>query len=415
MGEDMEKIKWWPAEESPWYWISRAGYSVWNRYMHEVCIDDEAEILHKESIPPFSREEKYNLIRQLSKSSNGRFSDPTDEGYIHLELLDWKKHKSFHKHIFPAHTTFRGSQFYELYVYKCNFQFVDFCESIFNRITRFDNCTFDRSSLFYHSIFTRLDISGCKFKSQCSFSFAKINNGAIFKKAVFIKGCEIRNIESKGDVLFDTCTFYKDVSFEGSHIEQSLIFRECTFQSPPNLIACKIEGNLEIDKATLASLAKLPPKTEERDHWLKLKYEMNRLHRHREEADFFTKELECRALDGDWKEKFLITLYRSISDFGRSALLPLGALVYFFILFTALYEFTLFDANGSLEYSSYLSSKATFPFIPKDIALSPNLGELNFSPTKEFFIRMTQGVQFIISATLLFLIGLGIRNRLRIK
>lgn len=411
MGEDMDAIKRLPAEKNSWYALLKLSSSQWNAYMHNVATKEDKKTF-LQGIAELSPQEKQIIHSKIRAEFLG-WSPPSGD-FLHLNNLVWSQHLNIMNKKIPIYTIFDGSIFNGLFISSSGFSFVSFHLCNFQRAINISNCVFYEGASFLRSYFKEQchfnkDIT---FKSKLIFTQSTFESGFTFSDCTFEDDVDCTNITSNDKIVFKNCTFRKNIILDGSKINSSLQFSNCTFELLPSLVGCSIVGDLEID---IKSIINLPARQEEISKWVKLKYEMNRLHRHREETDFFIKELKCRALSAKWKEKILIMLYGTISDFGRSALLPLGALIYFFILFTALYEFTFFDTNGSLEYSSYLSSKAAFPFIPKDAALSPHFEELNFGPTKEFSIRMIQGVQFIISATLLFLIGLGIRNRLRIK
>lgn len=379
--------------------------------MHEIASDDEKVVLLGKNIPSLTLEQKLNIHREIIKSHKD-WQIPYDS-FIDLSFLTWHTNKRFSNLLFATHTEFSHCQFNGVYFNKCDFWFPVFRSCKFSRETRFDNCIFYEGAIFSDAAFDRIIFRNCTFKYQVNMSSATLSEGIIFENCSFEHEAYFANLKSNHAILFKNCTFQKEINLEGADIKQSIKFRDVIFESyPPSLVACTIKGDLEI---SLSKLMLLPARKEDTSKWVKLKYEMNRLHRHQEEAGFFRKELECRATEHN-RIKILTYLYKVSSEYGGSALLPLGVLIYSFILFTALYEFWFFNYDGDLEVSAMLSLRSTLPFVPleKDLIDLRNVWN-NFSGTEKFFFQFLRSMHFSISTILLFLIGLGIRNHLRIR
>lgn len=367
----MSEIEYRTLEENPWYWLAEQGREIWNRWAIGLLSAEEIHKCNLNHLQPLTDQERKDVSLYISNKLEQHGNKETAFGESTLEYLE------------------------------IDMTGIDFSKTLFKKPII--------NSGFRDFVFPiPCNFTDSKFECLAWFQEAKFFSYTIFNKVTFCYGADFSEASWSFIVHFRECYFKETPRYIHANFP-TIRFIKCIFLRPPHLT--RATGNLEI---TTKQLSNCTLHHTDVVAWANLKNEMSKKLLHREEADFFAKELECRALDGNWKEKILITLYRSTSDFGRSALLPLGALIYFFILFTALYEFTFFDTNGSLEYSSYLSSKAAFPFLPKTEFIK-EMEIINFSPTETFFIRMIQGAQFIISATLFFLIGLGIRNRLRIK
>jgi hypothetical protein len=197
------------------------------------------------------------------------------------------------------------------------------------------------------------------------------------------------------------------------------------------------------------------------DAYERLKLEMDRLKKHEDELDFFARELQCRRiLLGDWKQiselrllgrcvgvpslnipettigprswKFFrrsvalpsfkvpartlalyrpapglpIALYGLLCDYGRSYVRPLWG-----ILVTVATGIPLFWLCFSLGQAVSLSLANTFGALGfrKDF-IAPELIE-----SLPGVLEMVAGLQTIVGTVWLFLLGLSLRNRLRMR
>jgi len=157
------------------------------------------------------------------------------------------------------------------------------------------------------------------------------------------------------------------------------------------------------------------------DAYERLKLEMDRLKKHEDELDFFARELQSRrVLHGDWKLGTTFPLYRPAfglwigayglaSDFGRSHVRPLWGL-----LVTAVAGALVFWPHlgwFKIKKALGLSLANTFGVLGfrKDF-ISPQLVEALPS-----LLKLVAAAQTVIGAVLLFLLGLALRNRFRMK
>ncbi|HUI22628.1 MAG TPA: hypothetical protein VLZ74_16530 [Methylocella sp.] len=135
---------------------------------------------------------------------------------------------------------------------------------------------------------------------------------------------------------------------------------------------------------------------------------MDRLKKHEDELDFFALELQsCQVLLGT-SMGLPIAIYGALSDYGRSYIQPLVAL--FFL--------------GLIGTLGILSSDALSPWQSLGFSFANTFNVFGFR--KDFFdpsviaclpawLQVVAAVQTILGTILLFLIGLGIRNKFRMK
>lgn len=412
MAEDMDEIKRLPAEDNEWFPLLSQNSSIWNAYMHSVA-EDEASSIFLQGIPELTQHEKRELHRSIRASSPNW--DPPSGEFINLHQLIWNKHLNILKKTLPTHTHFDLSKFNGLLIYKCKFAFASFSSCTFTKAINIKNCAFYEGASFARSFFKGMcEFKACTFKDTLSLNHSTFEAGVVFSDCIFEGSLDGTNITCNGKITFENCIFRGDLILDGSRINSSIRLFNCTFNSPPSLVGANIIGDVDIN---MDSIIFLPARQADISRWIKLKYEMNRLHRHREEADFFTKELECRALDRSAQEKALINLYKVFSDYGRGILMPFGWLIGLVVFSTILYKFNFFYEKSGWMESIYLGIKGSIPLLPYDRHLGLNSTEFNagFGTFKTMALMLTRAVHMTVAGILLFLIGLGIRNRLRIK
>jgi hypothetical protein len=136
---------------------------------------------------------------------------------------------------------------------------------------------------------------------------------------------------------------------------------------------------------------------------------MDRLKKHEDELDFFALELQSRRIlqESVLKGSGLpIALYGLVSDYGRSYARPLCALI-------------AVAAFGTLVL--LLSGAHLAPWQSLGLSLANTFNVFGFR--KDFFesqnlpaaLKILAALQTILGTILLFLFGLGIRNRFRMK
>ena len=196
-------------------------------------------------------------------------------------------------------------------------------------------------------------------------------------------------------------------------------FTNVKFARPPEFFGAKLHEGTTWRGVTWPVSPELARAAEYVEAYERLKFEMDRLKKHGAELDFFALELQCqRVALGFWKG-LPIALYGALCGHGRYYMRPLGILLIVVILgavpirahFGGGWSFATFTEHpiggGALD----LSFANTFSFlgIRKDL-IDPGL--LQGLPG---WLKVVATIQTILGIVLLFLFGLGIRNRFRIK
>ncbi len=305
---------------------------------------------------------------------------------------------------------------------KCIFsKATDFKCSIFSRITSFKNCIIDDGINFEENIFKEVNFSGARFLSvslfiSCNFSEdSKFNNTEFvgeskFKYNSFKGSVDYSNSKFSGGASFSSSKFYKLVNFINVRFDGLTYFVETEFRTVPPVFY-----GATLHEGTIFRRISWPSKPIEKDNasdhakaYARLKQEMDRLKMHEEELMFFAKEMECRELAEGWFRGVIIASYGLGCSYGQSFIRPFIWLV------------TLFNAGAPALF-----------FLQPDLgwAKAVGLSAVNclagFGLGKELMGKtleslgtgalIVSGVQMVLGLVFLFLIGLGLRNRFRMK
>ncbi|MFV3131792.1 hypothetical protein, partial [Niveispirillum sp. KHB5.9] len=134
-----------------------------------------------------------------------------------------------------------------------------------------------------------------------------------------------------------------------------------------------------------------------------LKLEMDKQKRHEDELMFFSKELECRRVEWGAIKGIPILLYGWTCDYGQSFMLPLCWLLNLIIIGFDI----MMDLQTNLPWEKALLVSVANCL--GNFSFRKEIGELSIAT---HMFSMFQGT---IALILLFLIGLGLRNRFRMK
>jgi hypothetical protein len=420
------------AASNPWYWLAtlfgepdrdddalqRKNRVAWNRYIASHLREDERiSLIEKgrhpaDDLMPFSVAELKAIEDAFIARSHGA---PTSE-YVSWNIT-FENMKS-------GMVSFGGSEF-DRDFWAAGYLFpsrADFAAARFNRWAIFTGATFFDDAYFGHATFSGwARFAGAAFSRQASFHDATFTHEADFPNATF------------HSVDFSNTTFHSTISFVNSEMKDITSFNNATFKdSPPQFFGAKLHEGTTWNRVVWppapkeASAAFLHVAAYER-----LKLEMDRLRKHEDELDFFALEMQARrTLLGEWLpvSEFpmvgrmipglrirrpaagaLIAIYGVACDFGRSYVRPFCGLLAT-ILIGALLLWPHFGVSR-FEKAIGLSLANTFGVLGlrKDFVSADTLAGL---PN---LLTAVSGVQTFAGAILLFLLGLALRNRFRMR
>ncbi len=378
MENDKKKMR--KPEECGLWELFQKGRREWNRWV-------ERSISHgQEAVVDFS---------------NVEFEDPVD-----FEGFSFPHNTVFKGAIFSKQANFHGASFSGVANFACT-EFSDkaiFSGAEFSGSAEFVHAEFSGPTLFKNVVFSSYALfetakKGAKFSREANFEGATFEDKAAFSHRTFNDEAIFNNCKFKTTTNFDESVFERPPRFLGTEMHQDTSFHRTEFNNKD----AKNDGHKELAVHANA--------------WRALKLAMNRTHNHQQELLFFGYEMDkkVRLYKTEWREftehKKLglalgLKLYKWSSDYGRSYILPLIWLVVSIAVFSMGYYYTFQDSD--LSWSLSLATAVSFMGMIKTVldtfSLNPNFAFL-------FFIVL----QGIVSVILIFLIGLGLRNRFSIK
>jgi hypothetical protein len=240
------------------------------------------------------------------------------------------------------------------------------------------------------------------------FAFSDVRGGNItFFQAHFANSVEFVH-EAK-------CQFGAELSLRGATVDGPLRIDGIGFGPVPNLIATEFKKHLDLSRVDFGVDMSWSAKRSEKDRGAKLQRlkelaEGNRNHGlalrcHAEEMKF------NRFRNGlaSWPAGILDLMYEAASDYGQSIFRPCLWLLFTWIAFGLCYR----ESVDALEHPFLFSFSWLLPFLPATGVLRETGFQSVFSEA-DASLYVLAGVQGFISFSLLFLIGLGFRNRFRI-
>jgi uncharacterized protein YjbI with pentapeptide repeats len=265
-----------------------------------------------------------------------------------------------------------------------------FSGATFSGWASFDGAAFAGKAYFTGATFPgKAHLTGATFSGGAYFDGATFSGSTTFSQAEFDEATKFINVEMKGETTFEGATFLMEPPhFFGAKLHQGTVWRGITWPSKPK------------DKSEAGRFI---------DAYACLKLEMDRLKKHEDELDFFALELRARGVSlgtslGTWSiQSWVITAYGLLSDYGRSYVRPLIAL--FVIAVIGAGAFWRSDARtfGEAIGLSAANTLNVFGF-RRDFGLAID--------TPLAWLQVLAAAQTVLGTILLFLVGLGIRNKI---
>ena len=271
--------------------------------------------------------------------------------------------------------------------------------------------------------------SDATFSGNAFFSDATFSGDAFFSDATF--GCytEFDDATFNGDALFRNATFNDDISFSRATFASTCSFNQSTSEKDvPDFIGAQFKTAPMIEGFWVPWVKDDPEVNIEKYRQLK-KIAIDGAN-HEQEVRFFAYESRCKMyLEKTPKPtKALIGLYSFFSDFGQSIIRPLfcilvtWALAFGSTLLTVkpLYPCQQNEWGNAFEsqWAAALSQSISFtvPILATDRGTQSQRNQCLYGhdgvPWQN---RLINGTQRLFTLVFLFLFGLAVRNRFKIK
>ncbi|MFT6071930.1 MAG: hypothetical protein ACJAXL_000460, partial [Alphaproteobacteria bacterium] len=310
------------------------------------------------------------------------------------------------------------------------FKNIEFKSTKFMGWTTFQNATFEQKSYFIHAIFTK----------DATFSLVTFKKDADFFDVKFGGNIDFSNAEFLGNIMqFNQCIFKKptydeaEFSFKNTVFQVKINFSESIFEHLPELTGADFRGGINLDKVIFPKDIKGNLKTYQDAEltWHTFQTEMEKAGNHEKAIEYFGYELDARRYNKKTNRVFKIVLwcYKLFSNYGQSISRPLllwfGLIIFFWLIH---YGFIGYIFGFFIEQDIWIALKFavrnSFPFLSDQTTFYDRIfGDTQYYHTPIPFNNMLElyifpalhGIHTFFSLIFIFLFGLGIRNRLRLK
>ena len=456
MTDDQIELR--PANENPWYVLATyygeqtgdridedlhaKNRGVWNRWMAAALSHENRQKLidegraTKAELTSISAEERRELWADCRSPD---LPAPNPATNIDLSDTVFSNTVSFAHFIFPAPTMFARSAFQGL---------ADFQQAAFQGNTYFDHAAFQGYADFRHAAFQGyVGFWHTAFQGNAYFRHAAFQGNADFEHAAFQKYADFQHAAFQGDADFQHAAFQGDADFNGPAIREDTAkfrqfvgfvnFGEATFSGSADFTNREFLDKTNFNNAKFLTRAPVFADTtlhegttwhdvqwpgtpddpiaarDMADAYSHLRRRSNAIQDHEAELDFYGRELRAKRAAVGGATGFLFSLYDWSCGFGASVGLPFFWLLGLWAGLAPVYHLILQHAgrtgiDPAPIYGFSLASLGGF-----------------FGMRKEFFADFTEnlpamaqtlsGAQSLLGAVFVFLLGLSLRNRFRIK
>ncbi|MCC3244301.1 pentapeptide repeat-containing protein [Methylocystis sp. WRRC1] len=451
--------------------IGEANRKAWNRWMATAFQSEELETLlplaHiKGDLKPFTSEETDEFRAAFAKRAGRQDIEPPNPSkeFMDFSRCQFDRPVFFRGFIFPrlAHfieSKFSGPVYFDtaLFFSYVRFDMVHFGDFVsfhmtdfrsgasfekahFARVAFFENSKFDAAAFFEGAQFCgNASFVKTTFLQKTSFDHAEFLKSAQFTEAIFSTDTVFENTSFGSDADFQSAgflsaTYFGDsifagrAKFNGTDFKLYMSFIRSKFQkSVPDFRDAKLPEATELHGAKWPS----PPKNHEDAQqqiyaYERLKAEMERLKKHEDEQFFFARELRARRAllwlrIGDKKRRFgervndgvawfMNSAYDSLGSYGLSVVRPIFWLVSLFSV-----GFVILASTNSLDDGPMEPSDAAALSVTNLISLLPYKPDKLITDHLTPAAKIIGNIQSVLGLILLFLLGLALRNRFRMK
>ena len=464
---DEEKLKLKPANENPWYCLAtlygereekgddnldKQNRVAWNRWIAAALSQEQREEFLRKGVDaselvPFSKKEITEFLKAFAKRTN--FPPPDPKEAIDFHSVHFERTISFGGFIFPTNVLFDEAAFAGFaYFHKAAFSsFTNFKRTTFSGFASFQEATFAAGSTFSEAIFsTNVTFEKAIFSLMCIFNKATFSGRGDFSGAIFSCSAFFNNVNFF-QPAFEKTTFSEGAFFDGSTVANNAFFSKATFAEDTSFsrvefagraefTSCEFSSNISFAGAKFKSQVPAfydtkfregivwgqstwppPPKDKEQADrqvyaYERLKAEMERLNRNLEAQFFFAHELRAqRERETRYSPRRALNFaYQILSGYGQSVRLPVFWLVMVFIFGFGFFALVPVYNGAPISYgeAAGLSITNLISFLPYKV---DNDISAHLSP----FAKIIGDLQSLLGVILLFLLGLALRNRFRMK
>jgi hypothetical protein len=351
--------------------------------------------------------------------------EATFSGYARFNQAVFTSYADFRRTKFVRNAHFEATMFAGVadFMLAAFSRDTSFQQAAFSDNAEFESATFSARAAFKNTnFFGYVNCRGAEFSDNATFENVLFSGNAIFSKAVLTRNANFQGVAFCENAAFDEVGFHGYTSFSHAQFCHRADFRGSAFEGSVIFAGTRFKTlmpdfrNAELREATEWHGAEWPASPKNKDDaqqqvyaYERLKAEMERLKKHADEQFFFAKELRARrALEPRGSLQWLLNYaYEISSGYGQSVGQPIFWLVVLFALGADFFALAPVHGGAPLPWdvAAGLSFTNLFSFLP----YKPKLEELSTAA------KIIGDFQSVLGLVLLFLLGLGLRNRFRMK
>ena len=354
-----------------------------------------------------------------------------DVAYFDEAMFDDKA--CFNGTVFNNLTVFKGAKFYNL----TNFEGVvfnsvtHFGEAMFNNEAHFNGTVFNHVGSFYETVYNgRVEFRKVTFRNYAYFDQAVFKSHTNFSDSQFLSATNFTEARftTRAPRFYQT-QFHEDTAFtmEDTYwpeITKNGIIKNFSDEDRLNkkmIIKVGADKGITIKDRTAKDKIIKDIAADSKRAYIRLRQQMNQLQKHDDEHFFYRQEMDCKALLEGRFYWLMSALFKGVSDYGYSVGYPIIWLGILIGLCGKTYWLIWVDIDScGLYYSRNFagalgalgqSISTSFPFF----GFQKLYYAADFYRAQPAWLRGLSGFQTVFSFMLIFLLGLGLRNRFRLK
>lgn len=422
------------------------SYSCWNAWACQKMSRKEKEEFKDgrgghplKDVPDWNDVKKEVTERFQKALPHKSLPDPTQTiKFIGSEI----KPTDFTGLFFPADVHFAGAQFAAVSFIGAIFnRNVEFTAATFKEACSFTDATFAAGASFGGTIFQkRANFSGCSFtgtsqEREVNFAnteffgpaefdeavFSESDSTVYFNQSLFREVVSFKGAKFRRNVWFKSAQFNERSQFSEAVFAKEIAFTDAVFNAPSNFRDAKfetrfpnLEGTLLHNNTNLTTEEKFWPEVNDKQD-IKSAVHASACLRHNMASQglseaahfFFRKEMQHKAKLAKWWERPIYCGY-SMSDYGFGVWQPAIALISLIFL-----GGVALKASNCMHWGT--AAGLSFSNVFRFFGFQRAFFEADVFKSLEPWLKIGMGLQSVLGFLFLFFLGLGLRNRFRLK
>ncbi|MCP5085674.1 MAG: pentapeptide repeat-containing protein [Rhodobacteraceae bacterium] len=384
--------------------------------------------LAAEDLAPLTTAETAEIEERFKDKLGSGATLPEPDETVDLKTTYIKKPLGFEKYVVFRSADFRSATFggdanFSSATFSGN---ANFSSATFSRPAYFSSATFSGNAYFNSATFSRpAYFSSATFSGDAYFSSATFSGDADFSSAVFSGFAGFRSTIFSGYIDFSSTVFKSATRFDGGRFLTAVpqfhaaeLYDDTTFSLSEDyrLNWPKVSG-VEWPMPPEAAEAweeTVMPAAEQKRAYNRLRLFYDNTLQVDEAMFFHRREMACkRQIDG-FPLNLIYAVYSVVSDYGYSVVRPLVLLAFLWIVGAGVMLAHL-GAGGQQHVMQWKAAGWSFANLFPFFGFHRRYFSGGVFDELPAFLNGVGGVQTVLGFVLLFFLGLGLRNRFRLR